>query len=866
LKNTLPYLLFLLIFLFLATCAPKDTVTSRAYHNITAHYNGYYYAREEVLGIEETIRKSHVDDYNRILRIFPLFDSTLAKSYDKEIQETIKMASLAIQHHPNSKWVDDAYILVGKARLYSLDWGNAIQTFKYVNSPKLTKNKDARHKALIVLIRTFTEHKEFNNAQSAIDYLEKQELNRENKKDFALEKALFFQIQGDYDKMVRNLAEADPYLTKKDRKGRIYFIIGQVYQKLGFESEAYNYYKKCLATNPEYEVDFYARLYLAQVTEISRSKNVNAARKSFKRLLKDRKNKDFQDKIYYEMGMFELKQKNLRQAIDDFNLSIRTGSNSRIDGESFLRLGLIYYDTLKDYKKSQAYYDSAINVLPKDYEGYARIKARQEVLNEFVKQLQTIQWQDSLLELAALDTTALRAQVASIVEEKKKRDELAAAAQKKKKNRVAIDARSSTFGSEGEEAPAIATEGEGTDWYFGNTSAMAIGQNEFKRVWGNIGLEDNWRRSMRGDAQKNNAPAENTEGQEPADKPKPEVKTADPVAAEYARIDKEIPRTEEQRAEALKKIEDAYFALGDIYYFKLEEPANAIETYVTMLNRFPETEYEPEVLYKLYLMSKDKPGEAARYASILKEKHPNSTFARILSNPDYLKESGEAAEKQKKLYKIAYDNFQIGNYAEARTVIAEAEALGETAFKPRLDLLKILITGETEDISRYQFELEEYAKTYPDGELTPYAKSLLASSRQFTLNQEKSQGIAFVKSFDEPHYFILVYEKSTRMSEPATADLEKFNTQLFKDLKLKTSNLILNDQYALTMVTELPDLATATEYRRTFTEKLNTLNGIRNQKFNSFVITKDNFNIFYRTKGLDEYLQFFEKNYPAKNP
>src|SRR5690349_8558071 len=126
------------------------------------------------------------------------------------------MASLAIQRHPNSKWVDDAYILVGKARLYSLDWGNAIQTFKYVNNPKVTKNKDARHRALVTLIRTFTEHREFNNAQAAIDYLEKQELNKENRKDFALEKALFYQIQGDYDKMVRNLAEADPYLTKKD--------------------------------------------------------------------------------------------------------------------------------------------------------------------------------------------------------------------------------------------------------------------------------------------------------------------------------------------------------------------------------------------------------------------------------------------------------------------------------------------------------------------------------------------------------------------------------------------------------------------------------------------------------------------------
>jgi tetratricopeptide (TPR) repeat protein len=867
LKSTLPYLLLLLIALYMAACAPKDTVTSRAYHNITAHYNGYYYAREEVLKIEQTIRKSHVDDYNRILRIFPLFDSTLAKSYDKEIQESIKMASLAIQHHPNSKWVDDAYILVGKARLYSLDWGNAIQTFKFVNNPKLTKNKDARHKALIVLVRTFTEHKEYNNAQAAIDYLEKQELNKENKKDFALEKALFHQVQGDYDKMVRDLAEADPYLTKKDRKGRIYFILGQVYQKLGFESEAYNYYKKCLATNPEYEVDFYARLYLAQVTEISRSRNVSAARKSFRKLLKDRKNKDFQDKIYYEMGMFELKQKNLKQAIEDFNLSIRTGSNSRIDGESFLRLGIIYYDTLKQYEKSQAYYDSAIAVLPKDYDNYAKIKARQEVLNDFVKNLKTIQWQDSLLELAALDTTALRARIASVVEAKKKLEEEAAAANKKKKSRVEIASTRSTFGNSDEEAPAIATEGEGSEWYFGNVSAISIGQSEFKRVWGSVALEDNWRRSGRGNTQQGAAPGpEVTNAQDPnANTPAPEVKAEDPVEAEYARIDKEIPRTEEQRAAALKKIEDAYFQLGDIYYFKLEETNNAIETYVTMLNRFPETEYEPEVLYKLYLMSKDQPAQADQYASMLKEKHPNSTFARILANPDYLKESGEAAEKQKKLYKIAYESFQQGNYPSAKATIAEAEAMGETAFKPRLDLLKILITGETDDLTRYQFELEEYIKTYPDGELTPYAKKLLASSRELTLSQEKSQ-VGFVKSFEEPHYFVIVYQKADKLSEPASADLEKFNEQYFKDLKLKTSNLILDDARALTMVTELPDLNAASAYRRTFVEKLNTLAGIKNQKFNSFVITKDNFNIFYRTKGLDEYIQFFEKNYPAKNP
>ncbi len=839
-------------------------MTSKAFHNVTAHYNGYFYAREEITKIEETIRKSHVDDYNRILRIFPSFDSVLAKTYDKEVQEAVKMASLAIQRHKNSKWVDDSYILVGKARFYSLDWGNAIQTFKYVNNPKLTKNKNARHEALIRLVRTFTEHKEFNNARAAIDFLEKEELNKTNRKELYLEKALFYQVQSDYDNMVRNLAQAEPFLKKKDRRGRIYFIIGQVYQELGFESEAYNYYKKCLATNPEYEVDFYARLYMAQVTEISRSRSVNAARKSFRKLLKDRKNKDFQDKIYYEMGMFELKQKNINQAIEDFNYSIRAGSNTRVDGESYLRLGQIYYDTLKNYEKSQAYYDSAISALPKDYDDYAKIKARQEILNEFVLHLKTIQWQDSLLSMAALDSASLRGRIDSIFAEKKRLEDAEKAKRKKRGNRVEISSgNSNVFGSDGN----TDITNENAEWYFGNPSAMSIGQSEFKRIWGNVTLEDNWRRSAKSISQNNTATSTEA-GQVTQATAATDAKTAEvnPAEAEYAKLSKEIPRTEEQQKASLKKIEDAYFALGDIYYFKLEEPSNARVTYLRLLERFPKTEYEPEVLYKLYLMHKtSNVPEAEQYANVLKQKHPNSTFTKILLNPDYLKESSEAAEKQKVLYADAYSHFSNGAYKEAQDVIAQANALGETSFTPNLKLLSILIIGETEDISAYQYALEEFIKANPDGALLKYAKSLLAASKQFALNQEKAKGIGYVKSFAEPHYFVIVFKKEEKMSEPAAATLEKFNQQYFKEYKLRTSNLILNEEYAMTMVSELPGSSQAMEFRKTFNEKLSTLTELRNHKFNSFVITKDNFNIFYRTKGLDEYLQFFDKNYPPAN-
>ena len=202
-------------------CAPENTSwLGKRFHNVNAHYNGYFYANGEINKIEQTLIKSQVDDYNRILKIFPALDSSVAKGYDKEAQEAVKMASLAIQRHPHSKWVDDAYILVGKARLYSMDWGNAIQTFKYVNTK--SKDPDARHKAIIYLVRTFVEHKEFNNAQAAIDYLLKEKLSKTNQKRFYLEKAYYHQTLNDYDNVVRSLSKVEG-LSKRKTDGEEFF-------------------------------------------------------------------------------------------------------------------------------------------------------------------------------------------------------------------------------------------------------------------------------------------------------------------------------------------------------------------------------------------------------------------------------------------------------------------------------------------------------------------------------------------------------------------------------------------------------------------------------------------------------------------
>jgi len=838
----------------------QNTITANAFHNLTAHYNGFYYAREKTHEVELVILKSLDDDHNQILRLFPKLDTTLAKTYSKDTDEIIKMASISIQRHPNSKWVDDNYVQVGLARLYASDFVNAIQTFKFVN----TKSRDPRmrHIALIYLMRTFIEQGEFDKAGEVFHFLEKEKLERTSQKNLYLEKAYFYQLRNDYDNMVRNLTKADSLLKRKDRKGRIYFIVGQVYQKLGFESEAYNYYKKCLTTNPEYEIDFYARLNMAQVAKLNDKRDVRTVRKQFSKLLADAKNQEFKDKIYFEMGEFERKQNNLREAIERYKLAAHAGKNKRIQGRAFLRLGQLHFDSLKKYSLAKAYYDSAIAALPPDYENYASIKKRQEVLGEFVKYTETITWQDSLLLMASMDTLTLRKHLDSAVAAKKKAAELG----KKKRKRSEGAATSGGNQSSNSFFNNPDPNAQQIDWYFGNASAVALGQSEFQRIWGTISLEDNWRRSNKTPAIAS-LPDPTASNQTPEENKKnPEKGPAPKEVDEVANILTQLPTTADQKKEALAKIEDAYFKLGDLYYFQLEEKENAAGSYKSLLNRFPGSEHEPEVLYKLYLISREKHTEGDHYANLLKEKYPNSTYTRILLNPDYLKESSIAAEKQKLIYKEAYENYQSGNLRVAQEKINQALKEGDTGFSQQLELLQILITGKTEDIARYQYELGEYVKKYPDGSLKSYAEQLLAASRALQAKIEKAKGIRFIASFKEPHYFVIVYKMADKITDPVSTGLESFDRTEFRDLKLSSSNLILNEEFALTMVLQFADREVAIDYFNKFNSQAALMKPFALYKFYTFVITKDNFDLFYRTKALDEYLTFFDRNYQPKNP
>lgn len=833
-------------------CSPQGGPLNTGYHNMTAHYNAYFIAFERMKEIEAQVYDKYEWNYNKVLPVYPQFDSTFSKSLESLTEDCIQKASIAIQRHEGSRWEDDSYVLVGKARFYASEFPDAIETFKYVN--KKGEDDNARHEALINLIRTFVESNEINNAIAVSDYLKKEKLNEKNQFDLYLARAYMFQKRDDNNQMVQNLVLAEELISRDQDKARIQFIIGQVYQELGFDAEAYKFYDLSLKNNPTYELSFYTKLNMGQVTQLTKNNDVKKVRKYFKKLLRDPKNLEYQDKIYYEMASFEFKNGNLIEAIDLYKLSVeKSVKNNRQKAYSYWKIGQIYYDSLKNFALAKSYYDSTIAVMPQDEEEYATIKQRQEVLSEFVEHITTVHVNDSLIALSYLSldsaTAIARAKVEIDFENERQR-------KKRAKEKERREQMSTSFDRQGGNLISANLE-PGDTWYFYNPAVLGRGLSEFKRIWGNRPLEDNWRRSSKAGgvviAEGEQAVAEEIE------------ETEDQVEIRMnEEIDKllaNIPRSESATQKLLDEIESALYKLGNIYNFKLEEKENAISSFEQLLSRYHETEFKPEVLYQLYLLygQLDQDEFALDRSEQLKSLYPESIYAKLVDNPNYREDSHAATEELQAVYKDAYNLYAARNFKKAKFLLDSAlSAYPENEFSDNMKLLNVKAIGMLEGLYKYQYELNSFIKTYPQSDVVDYAKILLKASEDYQINLVNSSKARFIEYFDQKHYMVVAYPNKSALSESIPKQVDEFISKSTFDYP--SGNLILDDQYAMVLVNDIPNKNKATEFLEAF-KSIDINNTHKGEKIYTFIISQDNFDIFYQTKDLNAYLNFYERMY-----
>ncbi len=868
-----------------AGCASeRGTVISKAYHNTTAHYNGYFLGRELLKEAEISIYKSHTDDYNRVLDVIIQPTEQSANTQTGILEEVIKKASIPIQRHKHSKWVDDSYVLIGKARYYRLDFENAIPTFKYVNAK--SKDDNLRHEALVWLMRTFMLAEQPSSVQTVGNYLSKQDLSPDNRREFGLTMAQLHLEEKEYAKAGEYLADAVPLARERDQRSRLHFILGQILQMQGQDTDSYYHYRQVLRYNPPYELSFYTKLNMAQVTALADGQDVKRIQKYFRKLLRDQKNLEYQDRIYYEMARFELKRDHLDECLALLRKSVATeGGSPNQKAYSFLLLGELHYDRLRDFNTAKNYYDSTLAFLDPKADNYEQIARRQKVLADFVEQYQIVHRQDSLRQLAAMDSLALSALLDRMVAREDSAQRAQAKALARQERRQQQQQRSlfdDDLGIQGTGG------GGGNQWYFYNQAAVSQGRGGFVSNWGRRPLEDDWRRSdkekmmdtdeplARQEQEKPGQPGAKTPDQQAPDAPKADP--ADLLAQRKQALYQDIPLTAEAYQASGDRLAEALYRLGKIYNQRLLEYANSVETFERLVAEFPGREEEPEVYYFLCLTYRtlEKPDRAEAIKARLKGEYPNSTYARKLDNPNFEEENRVAEAAIRQRYRQAYAQYEAARYESAYASLQQIrQEFAVNPFEEQVTLLEMLLIGRMDTISVYRDTLKGFVAAYPNSQLVPHVQKLIksaenpdkagqaaASTAAMITSAKPPQEVSYKADKTKPHFFVAVCHLPAAIAQKMVTDFSDYNLQRYSGDKFNTSMLILSDTTFAIVVKQFGTLPQAQQYLRAQRYAGSPLENYRDES-ETFLITNENFPLWYRSKNTDGYLQFFSKTYAA---
>ncbi len=841
----------------------KESWLKKTWHNMNARYNGLYHAKAKLAETKTTLKEQHVDDFSQILRVFPVGTESQRTAQKPTLEEVYKKCSQVIKKHPKSRWVDDAWFLIGQSYLYQNELFTAIETYQYVvqQFPDGEKKYDAK----LGILMAYIAQDKFYDAEAIMSVIKKEGKFPERlNKDVAAISAEIYIQEEKYSQAIEELEKALRLTKVRDERSRYHFILGQLYLATqNIEKSKINYIKT-IKLNPPYELAFQSNLGLIKTISLSSEKSLKTPRKYLKKMLADDKNIDYYDQIYFELANLEMLAKNESEAIRYYQLSAQTSvKNQDQKANSYLALATIFFDK-KDFELSQKYFDSTAMFVSKNRPDYEYIKAKQLVLTDLIENLITIETEDSLLDLALLS----KEELAKRIEQQYQRDLKKAELEKEREeqNKGMVD-DFDPFGSPNK----VQTNTQiGGSWYFYNQSAIARGSNDFKRKWGTRPKTDLWRYVSLQQSLVNNEPDEIDDSTET--KPRADIsydvnqdeeakEIISNVEEDKKKYYKNIPFSKEAKLASNARIEKALFATGKIYYEDLKEYEKSKGYLVDFLSKYPDGTNEAEAFFILHKIEKELGNEsgAEKYSKLLDEKHPKSPFNLVLNNRELAQELSGNSELSK-LYEEAYNAYLNDDFDKALAIKKEAtEKYAGNSLQAKFDFLQTLIIGRTEGKDAFIKDLQRIIDLYPGTEIgdhADYTLQLLLEQGMEDPNEAESEKYNFKPS--EEHYFIVVFDGGKKSS--VLAGFSDFNRKMYESSNLRTNSYLVGEKNTIA-VQSFADKDLAEKYYVEFLKKDKFFKDLGVQAYDLFIISQSNFRILLGDKNSDAYSLFFVRNY-----
>lgn len=858
----------------------KNTGSTRFYHSLTARYNIYFNGYESFKAGLQKISNGYTDDYGELLKVFEYSDpetaALCASDMEQAIQKASKLITLkSITAKPDiksrgelsdkekeyldqkefNKWVDDSYLLIAKARFYKHEFSEATSLFNYnitsANDPNI------RTESVIWLARIYNETGNYNESFRLLNEIDPSSLvSRSLKGMYHTTFADLFIKQKKFSEAADAIGKSLEFVTGKKPKYRLTYLLAQLYEQAGEPAKATAFYREVVKMNPPYDVEFNARINIAGVFDVN-SGNPQEIRKELEKMLKDSKNKDFRDQIYYALGKLLMKEGNEKEALELFRKSASASSqNLNQKGRSYLALANYYYN-ISDFMNAGKYYDSTVIFLDQKNPEYQSLKVKAQNLNTLVSQLEIIQTEDSLQKVAMMSESERNALIASIIAEIKK-------AESEGKTSEYADRYNVGQYYENERRFQNNIEQEGK-WYFYNQAALTFGRTEFRRRWGDRKFEDNWRRSNKANVNSSSL----TSNLQDTIQVKKDTSKA---SLDYRNPEfylKNLPLNSSLLAVSNDKIANALLNAGKAYYEKIGDNSKATMSFEDLIARYPSDELVPEALYSLYKVNKEGNSiKAESYRQRLLEKYPESEYAKILSDPDYYNKKMKNAKMAEELYQQAYNAFTEEKFDDAVSMCNQGlNKYGEDILVPKFLLLKAYSIARTGDEREFRTELNNLIKTWPGSEESKKAQELIVYLNLKTpeLKVEEDKEIAaglYLADTTSTHVFALVITDPSFNINQATFDVITYNIDNYTNKNYRTEGILVNNKYIMITVSGFASYREAAAYYNAFrSDKF--IRNTSGSKMITFLINNSNLKVLNNDKSPERYFLFFNEKYPS---
>lgn len=860
-------ILLIISFLGMYSCSTKkNTAFVRFYHNTTAYFNIYFNGNEGFKNGIKTVKETS-ENYTQLLPIYKNerkdIQSAISGDMDIAIKKSVKMIKMhSITSKPKRKdpkkgkrgykltkkqkefyskseynnYVDDAYLLMGKAHYYKGDYNGALRSLNLILN-KFRKEK-IRFDAMYWIARTQSAQGNYKEAENYLKLIIDDKKHPEKLNlDIDIAYADIFLKQKKYDKTLEKLDFIIEKLKKKKEKARFKFLTAQIYQKINKGDKAIKLYSEVIKMSPPYEMVFNAKINMAK-SFIDGSGNSEKIKKTLSKLLKDDKNIDFQDQIYYVLAGVEKKDGNENEAVSLYKKSVeKSVSNENQKALSYLSLADIYFER-RSYLSAGNYYDSTMSVLNTKYPEYDLISAKANNLKALTDNLKLINREDSLQKVAKMDSVERNTFIASIIQ-KLISDE-----------KAALNAGQTITNNDNFNRGDFQQNPTSGKWYFYNPQALSMGKSEFMKVWGKRKLEDHWRRKNKqiiSDEIEDEQTNESDSGRV-TDNKKPEFYLQD------------LPLTDSLIAISNEKIARAYYQAGVVYERRMKDYPEAQKSYKALIKRFPKNELIVEAYFNMYLLNfkhtKNK-SEAEKYRNKILNEYPYSKYAKILSDPDYFVKLKANKKKIDDLYSNAYNYYKAKKYQNVINTSDSAFAISkENHLAAKFTFLKGMSVGSLGNHKKMQTILTSLVTKYPKDEIAPTAQEVLD-----LLASGKYDPNYYTNEKDSIFYFAITTNKEGDALNKIKYILTTFNVAKFpkEDLKTKVEDLG-KDKKIITVEFLVYDAESVKTYISALTSS-GKLKNISKSDYQQFIISSKNLQKLKKLPIIDKYLKFYKANY-----